>query len=55
MLVVGNANRKRGALGGTGGYIGGDINGGGYSEAPYRVHNMKEIEKKREKSGAFFG
>ncbi len=46
---------KRGALGGTGGYIGGDIAGGGYSEAPYRSPQYEKDREEARDSGAFFG
>jgi len=46
---------KRGALGGSGGYIGGDIAGGGYSEAPYRSPQYEEDRKESRDTGAFIG
>ena len=46
---------KRGVLGGTGGYIGGDIAGGGYSEAPYRSPQYEKDREEARESGAFFG
>lgn len=46
---------KRGALGGSGGYIGGDIAGGGYSEAPYRSPQYEEDRKESRDMGAFIG
>ena len=46
---------KRGGIGGTGGYIGGDIAGGGYSEAPYRSPQYERDREEARESGAFFG
>jgi hypothetical protein len=46
---------KRAALGGSGGYIGGDIAGAGYSEAPYRSPQFEADRKQARETGALFG